>query len=79
MCFTLYQNNPLKSSWWIAWLPEWLKRIIMINPLTYGVDALRAVTIGLWDFSLAFDIGLMIAFSVFLTIAAALLLFVKEI
>lgn len=62
----------------LPWLPDWLKTIIVINPLTYGVDALRAVTIGLWDFSLAFDIGLMIAFSIILTIAA-LLLFVKEI
>lgn len=62
----------------LPWLPEWLKRVVMVNPLTYGVDALRAATIGLWDFSLPFDIALMVAFAVVLT-AAAMLLFVKEI
>jgi ABC-2 type transport system permease protein len=30
----------------VATLPDWLKWVFYINPLTYGVDALRAVTMG---------------------------------
>ncbi|BAI62704.1 ABC transporter permease protein [Methanocella paludicola SANAE] len=30
----------------VATLPGWLKWVFYINPLTYGVDALRAVTMG---------------------------------
>ncbi len=30
----------------VATLPAWLKWVFYINPLTYGVDALRAVTMG---------------------------------
>jgi ABC-2 type transport system permease protein len=55
----------------VATLPDWLKWAVYINPLTYGVDALRSVTMGsewptilpLWQLILiivAFD-ALMIA------------------
>ncbi|MGD0953582.1 MAG: ABC transporter permease [Methanotrichaceae archaeon] len=27
-------------------LPSWLKAVVYINPLTYGVDAMRAVILG---------------------------------
>lgn len=30
----------------VATLPDWLKWVFYINPLTYGVDAMRAVTMG---------------------------------
>ncbi len=30
----------------VATLPDWLKWVFYINPLTYGVDALRSVTMG---------------------------------
>ena len=30
----------------VATLPDWLKWVFYINPLTYGVDAIRAVTMG---------------------------------
>jgi len=55
----------------VATLPDWLKWVFYINPLTYGVDALRSITMGsgwptilpLWQLILiivAFDV-LMIA------------------
>lgn len=62
----------------LPWLPDWLKYIMMANPLTYTVDALRAVTIGLYDFPLWFDLGVTAALAAFFA-ALATLLFVKEI
>lgn len=62
----------------LPWLPDWLKTIIMLNPLTYAIDALRYVTIGLYDFPLALDLGLTIGLGVVLTIGATLL-FIREI
>lgn len=62
----------------MPWLPDWLKRIMMANPLTYAVDALRSVTINLYDFPLFFDLGLTIVITLgFATLAKAL--FIKEI
>lgn len=62
----------------LPWLPDWLKAIIMANPLTYAVDLLRLVTIGLYDFPLALDLGLTVGLCIILTTAATFL-FVKEI
>ncbi|MFH1736912.1 MAG: ABC transporter permease [Actinomycetota bacterium] len=62
----------------LPWLPDWLKYIMMANPLTYTVDALRAVTIGLYDFPFWFDLGITAALTAFFA-ALATLLFVKEI
>jgi len=39
----------------VATLPGWLKWVFYINPLTYGVDAMRAVTMGsAWQTMLPF-------------------------
>lgn len=62
----------------LPWLPDWLKYIVMANPLTYAVDALRNVTVGLYDFPFWFDLGLTAALT-FLLAALAWQLFVKEI
>lgn len=62
----------------LPWLPDWLKAIIMANPLTYAVDLLRLVTIDLYDFPLLLDLGITAGLCVILT-AAATFLFVKEI
>lgn len=39
--------------------PPWLRRVAECNPLTYGVDALRAFLIGTAHFPLALDLGVL--------------------
>ncbi len=51
-------------------LPLWLKSIVTINPLSYGVDALRGVIIGTSEHALATDILFMAAFASIMTVAA---------
>jgi ABC-2 type transport system permease protein len=55
-------------------LPKWLKIIVQINPLTYGVDCIRQVMLGIASFPLAFDIGFLVVFSI-LAISLAVLFF----
>jgi ABC-2 type transport system permease protein len=57
--------------------PDWLKPLIIVNPLSYGVDALRHISIGTGTFSLAFDLIFLACFSVAM-MAIALPLFNKE-
>lgn len=45
-------------------LPEWLKAGVKINPLTYGVDAMRYFAIGMHEFNVAMDLIILIAFSI---------------
>jgi ABC-2 type transport system permease protein len=45
-------------------LPSWLTFLTNIDPLTYTVDGLRAIMLGASHFSLAFDFGVMIFFSI---------------
>lgn len=45
-------------------LPGWLAKISYIDPLTYGVDALRGILIGSYFFSLTLDLTVLIAFSI---------------
>jgi ABC-2 type transport system permease protein len=51
-------------------LPEWMKTLTYVNPLTYGVDALRMVIIGMSTFSLRIDLVILACFA-FLMLAAA--------
>jgi len=56
-------------------LPGWLKSVVYIDPLTYGVDALRHFLIGsnVTSFPLWLDLGVLVAFfSILLTIGAYL-------
>jgi len=46
--------------------PVWLKPIIRINPLTYGVDGLRASLIGFSQYSLLLDFFVLIGFAFFM-------------
>ncbi len=58
----------------VATLPGWLKWAFYINPLTYGVDALRAVTMGsAWQTILPFwqTIAVIILFDVVMVIAGS--------
>lgn len=43
-------------------LPRWLKLVSLINPLTYGVDGLRAILISFSQFSLFLDFSILLIF-----------------
>jgi len=45
-------------------LPAWLSTITYLNPLTYGVDALRGAILGIWDFPPYVDFSVLIVFSI---------------
>ncbi len=58
-------------------LPVWIRSIVTINPLSYAVDALRGVILGVYEHTLATDILFMAGFAVIMT-AAAVTAFNKE-
>ena len=45
-------------------LPDWLKIMVKINPLTYGVDAMRYFSIGINEYNIAIDLAVLAIFSV---------------
>lgn len=57
-------------------LPTWLRPVSYINPLTYGVDGLRASLIGFSQFPLFFDLLVLLIFGL-LIIALGSYLFTK--
>lgn len=46
----------------VSTLPSWLAIFVRINPLSYGVDALRDVLLGISGFGLALDVAVMLSF-----------------
>jgi ABC-2 type transport system permease protein len=58
-------------------VPDWLKPLIVLNPLSYGVDALRQITLGIGSFPFLLDLGFLIAFAVVM-LAIARPLFNRE-
>lgn len=44
-------------------LPAWLKYLVYVNPLTYGVDGMRSVLIGVSEFPPSLDLFVLLAFS----------------
>lgn len=44
-------------------LAPWLSAATYINPLTYGVDALRGIILGINQFPIYYDVGIMLVFS----------------
>ncbi|MDE3054565.1 MAG: ABC transporter permease [Gemmatimonadota bacterium] len=50
-------------------LPGWLAPFTFLDPLTYAVDALRAVMVGSSHFAFAFDLGVVTAFTVVIVAA----------
>jgi ABC-2 type transport system permease protein len=54
-------------------LPRWFTTVVMLNPLTYGVDGLRLLMIGTGSFSLWHDLGVLILFDVVVVLFAAYL------
>jgi ABC-2 type transport system permease protein len=45
-------------------LPNWLAPFIFVNPVTYAVDGIRGVLLGISQFSLLFDFTLVCLFSI---------------
>lgn len=54
-------------------LPGWLKSLSIIDPLTYGVDALKAATLGVSEFSLGQDIVVIFVLGVIFLTGAAMM------
>ncbi|MBI4699365.1 MAG: ABC transporter permease [Nitrospirae bacterium] len=57
-------------------LPEILQFISRLNPLTYGIDALKHTILkdgGLFDFSMAADVGVLLATSLLFVITAGIM------
>lgn len=54
----------------IQGLPVWMKTLVRIDPLSYGVDALRSVTIGVAQYSMLYDLTVIaVVGAVMITIA----------
>lgn len=51
--------------------PVWLRMISYLDPLTYGVDGLRAALLDASSYSLVLDLALMIGFAVFMIVTGA--------
>lgn len=58
-------------------LPDWMKTLTYLNPLTYGVDALRTVIIGMSSFSLVTDLIILTGYA-FLMLALAVFTFERK-
>ncbi len=58
-------------------LPRWMGIFIAINPLTYGVDALRGVILGMNNYSIIMDIGFVGGFGIVM-IGIAMVIFGKR-
>ena len=52
----------------VAKLPAWLKIIVTINPVSYAVDALRSVILGITSYGLLLDFTVLIIFTVIMVI-----------
>ncbi|HVZ03071.1 MAG TPA: ABC transporter permease [Dongiaceae bacterium] len=57
----------------LSLMPGWLRTVSHVNPLTYEVDALRAlmITEGVSDYGIAFDIAVLLCITALLTAIAA--------
>jgi ABC-2 type transport system permease protein len=52
-------------------LPPWLTPLVLLDPLTYSVDALRSAILGTSHFSLALDLAVMVSVAVSMVVAGA--------
>ena len=57
----------------ITRLPGWLSTVVLLNPLTYGVDGLRLIMVGTGSFNILHDFGVLILFDVVTVLFAAYL------
>lgn len=54
----------------LAGLPGWMSALVSINPLTYGIDAIRYTVIGIGAYSMAKDVLLLSLFCLTMLVAA---------
>ena len=45
-------------------LPMWLKIVVTLNPISYAVDALRSIILGISSYGLALDFAVLVVFTV---------------
>ena len=57
----------------VSGLPTWLKVVVSVNPLTYGVDLLRKIVLGISTFPTIFDLGFLLVFGTVAIFVAVLL------
>ena len=57
----------------ISALPDWLRYLAYIDPLTYGVDGIRSALIGVSEFGMAFDLSFLIIFALAMIFISSLL------
>jgi len=55
----------------ITRLPGWLSTVVLLNPLTYGVDGLRLLMLGTSSFSMLHNLAVLIGFDVAVILLAA--------
>jgi ABC-2 type transport system permease protein len=48
----------------VTGLPVWLKTIVLVNPLSYGVDLLREIVLGVSNFPVLLDVGFLSIFGI---------------
>jgi ABC-2 type transport system permease protein len=48
----------------ISNLPPWLAPLVFINPITYAVDGIRGILVGVSNFNVAFDFAIITIFSI---------------
>lgn len=53
----------------LAGIPSWLSFLMYLNPLTYGVDALRGIMLGIFHFSIIIDFIVILVFCVSMLLA----------
>ncbi|MCX6777337.1 MAG: ABC transporter permease [Candidatus Micrarchaeota archaeon] len=54
-------------------VPDWMKVLTHLDPLMYGVDGLRGAFIGVSQFPVLFDIGILAAFSALMILVSSYL------
>jgi ABC-2 type transport system permease protein len=55
----------------ITRLPGWLSTVVLLNPLTYGVDGLRLLMLGTSSFGMLHNLAVLIGFDVAVVLLAA--------
>jgi ABC-2 type transport system permease protein len=50
--------------------PEWIKPLIYVNPLSYGVDVMRHITVGIGNFPVWLDVGFLVLFGAVMVVVA---------
>ncbi|VVB85292.1 ABC-2 type transporter [uncultured archaeon] len=53
-------------------IPAWLTTLTYINPMTYGVDAVRGIILGINHFPFYLDISVMLIFSAIMMVLGVL-------